>query len=153
MRPVGSLLDQFLKNLGIEEGVSLLRLQRDWPGLLGPPIPSHTFPVDLTEGELLLLVDSPAWLQELKFHRTTIAERLQSYAVRSVKLKYGSLPRQKGRGHSRRMPSGMENEERAKLHEADKAWVEKTVCAIPDPGVRDAIRSAVEKALTHKKKV
>jgi hypothetical protein len=96
MKRAGSLLGPVLRQLGIETGVRLEHMKREWQGLFGKPLSLHMSPGRFSEGELLLYVDSPVWIQQLNYYKQEIISKLGCYGVRDVKFRLGrvSHPRQ-----------------------------------------------------------
>ena len=63
MKKAEAVLGPMLKRLGIESGVKLERVRKDWNDIFDHDLVSHMYPALLKEGELLLNVDSPVWMQ------------------------------------------------------------------------------------------
>ncbi|MFA5353354.1 MAG: DUF721 domain-containing protein, partial [Thermodesulfovibrionales bacterium] len=66
-------------------------LQADWNRIFGEPLSAHTCPVEIRDAELLVHVDSPAWLNQLKFFRDEMINKLRPYGIREIRFKRGSL--------------------------------------------------------------
>ncbi len=54
------------------------KIQRVWASVLSVKALSHTRVVDFKEGVLLVFVDTPAWLYQLKTQKTDLVNRLKS---------------------------------------------------------------------------
>ncbi|MEK7759948.1 MAG: DciA family protein, partial [Nitrospirota bacterium] len=52
----GTILSSVAKQLGLETRLIELRIQQQWPDLVGEPIGSHTWPVQIRFHKLYLLV-------------------------------------------------------------------------------------------------
>jgi hypothetical protein len=145
MRTTGFIIFSLLKDLGIEEKVKFDSLRDKWTTLFGEPLSLHTWPADLRKGELLVNVDSPAWLQQLKFFKKDIIAKLQAYDVTSVKFRHGSIYRQM----TRNLTAG-EPEQKRQLTDSDRGWIEETIADVQDPELRDNLRKAMGKGLARK---
>ncbi len=143
MENAGSILSALLKSLGIEERVRLESIQREWATLFTGPLALHTYPVDIKDGELIVNVDSPAWLQQLKFFKKDMIKKLHEYRIREIKFKHGRIynPR---KGPAKNPVTAHRTRE---LKETDIAWINDTIAGIQDPELKESIRKAMEKAL------
>jgi hypothetical protein len=86
-----SLIIPLIKELGVEDGVRLAEMKKNWDDLFNEPLVSHMSPFMLSEGEVILNVDSPVWLQELNFLKEDIIKKLHHYGVRSVRFRLGKV--------------------------------------------------------------
>jgi len=91
VKRIDHLLIPFIRELGIEDSVRLAEIKKDWYNLFNEPLSSHMSPYKLSEGEILLTVDSPVWLQELSFYKEDIIKKLSSYNVKSVRFRLGRV--------------------------------------------------------------
>lgn len=145
MEKAGSILSSIFKNIGIEDRLTLARLQREWPELFEAPLSLHTCPSSLNNGSLSINVDSPLWLQQLKFFKQAMLSKLETHGINSITFKHGrtNLP-----SHDRaRSCSGQNISKESKLDAADTEWIEQTLSDIDDTELQDTIRSVIEKAL------
>lgn len=144
MEKAGSLLGPVVKRLGIESGVRLSHIKNDWHTLFDKPLSLHMSPSRLTEGELLLNVDSPVWVQQLNFYKREITARLSRYGVREIRFRIGKVSPLK---------SGQEGGQTlSELSGEDARFIEQLVDTITDDDLKSALRSAAEKSLRTKKK-
>jgi predicted nucleic acid-binding Zn ribbon protein len=64
-----------------------------WQQLVGPDIAAHAKPVSLRRGQLVLVVDHPAWASQLRFMTgdlmTRITESTGSGDVREIHIRVG----------------------------------------------------------------
>jgi hypothetical protein len=134
-----SLLAPMIKRLGLSAGVHLGRIRGEWHALFGPTLSAHMSPSKLAEGELLLNVDQPIWMQQLTFHKRQIVEKLGPYGVKDVRFRIGRIHRMKTPGRPSRVPEELSSE--------DAAFVNTLVSGVDDENLRQAIRRAVEKSL------
>jgi predicted nucleic acid-binding Zn ribbon protein len=65
-----------------------------WTELVGPDIAAHATPVSLRHGQLLLVVDHPAWASQLRFMTgdvmSRITEATSSIEVREIHIRVGA---------------------------------------------------------------
>jgi hypothetical protein len=141
VKRAGSLLAPIIHQLGIADGVRLAALKRDWPLLFQDPLPFHMSPSHLSNGELAIAVDSPAWLQELSFSREMLLKKLEPYAVRSIRFRLGRVsdkPSKAGRSQTSQI---------RKLTQKESSVVEEMVSGIGDDGLKGAVKTVLEKAV------
>ena len=105
------------------------------------PLAQHMSPSFLSGNELLLTVDSPVWLQELKFYQGDIITKLALYEVKTVRFRLGRVNADEN--------SETEREKgRAKLLTAhDRSFIEDTVSNIEDEELREVVKKAMGKAI------
>lgn len=144
MKRVDSLLAPLIKNLKLEDAVKLGRIRAGWADIFEKPVSLHMFPAMLKEGELLINVDSPIWMQQLSFYKDKIADKLQGFGVKAVRLRLGKV-----------IPWEKEKGEKILLHKsitADvRSYIEKTVSPIRDEELREGIKKAIEKSIGFKR--
>lgn len=78
------VLDRFLRQHGLQEGMDRVRIKNAWPELMGGMISAHTKEITLKDGKLTLTVDSAPLRQELSFARQKIKELLNEHLARQV---------------------------------------------------------------------
>ena len=141
MRRADSLISTVIRELGIENGLRLAEIKKNWHVLFGEPLSCHMSPCMLSEGEILLNVDSPVWLQELNFYKEDILRKIASYGVRSVRFKLGRV--------STKASSEIRNRKLMvkTLKSAERTYVEETTSQIDDQELRDKVRKALEKSI------
>lgn len=136
----GSFLVPMLKNLGIEEGVRLAQIKNNWQRIFDKQLTVHMSPSKLTEGELLINVDSPLWMQQLSYFAQDISAKLKSFGVTSIRFRLGKVSQQK--------------QDKAcvvrhtELTEDDQAFVGDLCSRISDSSLQEAVRKAVEQSLS-----
>lgn len=136
-----SLLIPLIKELGVEDGVRLASIKKNWNQLFNKPLSSHMFPSMLSHGELMLNVDSHVWLNELRFYKEEIIKKLSSFGVEAVRLRLGRvMPDSK---------SGVKSHGSITkpLTENELDFMEKTVSRIEDQELKDAVRKAIGKSV------
>jgi hypothetical protein len=147
-----SLLAPFLKNLklvpegsnrGIEDTVRLSRIKSVWQNIFEEPVSLHMSPAFLKEGELLINVDSPAWLQQLGFYKEYIIKKLQSasggFDINAVRLKLGKVS-YNNKKNGRAIPK------RNVLTKNEMVFINETISSIQNNELRESIRKAIEKS-------
>lgn len=137
-----SLLTHFIRDLGIEDGIRLSRMKKEWYTLFQKPLSYHVSPCRLSEGELLLNVDSPVWLQELNFFKEEIIKKLGSYGVREVRFRLGRIPR------AENAAATYKKSREKHLKDGELEFVENTVSQVNDEALRVTVKLALEKAIT-----
>jgi hypothetical protein len=135
-----SLLKPLVRDLGIEDGIRFAQIKSHWQTLFQKPLSQHMSPSFLSGNELLLTVDSPVWLQELKFYQQDIIMKLALYEVKTVRFRLGRVnadeKSESGRG------------ERVKpLTAHDRSFIEDTVSTIEDKELREVVKKAMGKAI------
>ena len=142
-----SLLVPLIRELGVEEGVRLASLKKNWNQLFTEPLSSHMFPSVLSNGVLTLNVDSHVWLNELRFYKEEIIKKLSPFGIDAVRLRLGKvIPDTKLRGKRQRPVIKA-------LTEDELDFMEKTVSRIEDQELKDIVRKAIVKSVaTHKPK-
>lgn len=94
----GTILSTVAKQLGLETRLVELRVQQQWPTLVGEPIASHTWPTQIRFHKLYLLVENSVWLQQLTFLKPALLARLNaetgSEFLTDIVLRVGEIPSQ-----------------------------------------------------------
>ena len=142
MHRADSLLKPYIKDLGIEEGIRLSEIKRNWNALFNKPLSLHMFPAMLTRGELLMTVDSPVWLQELNFYRGDILRKLGPYGVGTIRFRLGRVS-------AREKPGATGREDKVKrLSNAEETFIRETVAGMCDETLKESLKTTMEKAIT-----
>lgn len=137
-----SLLKPFIKDLGVSDGVRLAEIKRNWSTLFQKPLLSHMSPSLLSGRELLLNVDSPVWLQELKFYKEEIVRKLSAHGVGEVRFRLGKVSvKEDATGKSK--GSGCKP-----LNPEERGFVQDAISDIDDEGLKGTVKTAIEKAIT-----
>ncbi len=142
MKRADSLLTPFIKNLGIEDGLRLAEIKKNWSLFFDRPLSYHMIPIKLSKGELLLNVDSPAWLQELNFYREDILKKLSSYGIKTIRFKLGKV------SVTEKSESRDKRSEDKQLKSEERLYIEKTASKIYDEALRVSVKQAMRKAIT-----
>lgn len=143
MERADSLLTPLIRNLGIEDAVRQGYIKKEWACIFERPVSLHMSPANLKEGELLINVDSPVWLQQLSFYKETIIKKLHPFGIKTVRFKLGRvLPEKKQDKTTSRRQALTTNEH---------SYIEETVSSIPDQELKDRIKKAIEKSIVFKR--
>jgi hypothetical protein len=145
--PVDSLLNSLFRNLGISERILIETLRRKWHTIMAEPLSNHTAPADMKNGRLVIAVDSPAWLQHLKFLKKEIADKLKPHGVSDIRLKLGNVRIDNQRQITENLapPESFRD-----LTNNDIDRINHAVAEIQDTELRDVIRQAMEKSARRK---
>jgi hypothetical protein len=134
-----SILRPIIKNLGIEEGVRLSRVRKNWHNIFDKPVSLHISPAKISQGKLIINVDSPLWLQQLSYYEKDILEKLRAYGIKNVYFRIGKIYRPK--------KSTAINREKGNLSSEDTSFIIELTNDIGDQTLKDAIQKALEKSL------
>ena len=143
MKKAGSLLDPVLRQLGIEAGVRLARMKSEWPSLFDRPLSLHMSPGGLSEGELLLFVDSPLWIQQLNYYKQEIITKLTRFGVKDVRFRLGRVGLRQVAEESRPLPP---------LSDEETDFIDGLADVAGDHELGRAVRAAAERSLRAKKR-
>lgn len=141
MKRADSLLKPLVRDLGIEDGIRLSQIKRHWYTLFHKPLSHHMSPSFLSGNELLLTVDSPVWLQELKFYQGDIITKLALYEVKTVRFRLGRV------NAAENAETGREGGKAKPLTAHDRSFIEDTVSTIEDEELREVVKKAMGKAI------
>lgn len=143
LKKLSVLISPLLKELDIEDGVRLGRIKKDWQQLFNTPISLHMSPASLKEGELLINVDSPVWLQQINFYKADIIKKLSPFGIGTVRFRLGRVLAKTGVRNQKSRVKRLTTEE--------LSYIEETVSPISDQELRDKIRKAIEKSIASRK--
>jgi len=73
---LGEVVPGVLRDLGLDRELEIQRLLDVWPELVDEKIASHTRATALERGVLVVVVDSPIWMTELRFLKGLLLKRL-----------------------------------------------------------------------------
>ena len=77
---LGEALDQVTSRLKAPRAQVLKLVFEAWEEMVGSVMATHTSPVRLVEGELVVAVDDPAWATEMRFFSAELIGRLNAAA-------------------------------------------------------------------------
>ena len=141
MKRADSLLASVIKDLGIADGVKFAEIKRDWNTIFSQPLSFHMSPSLLTNMELLIFVDSPAWLQELSFFKEEIIRKLEPYGVKSLRFRLGRVA-----SDTRKLVTNRRTGVK-QLTNSEHEIVKQIVSVIDDEGLKDAMKKTIERAI------
>jgi hypothetical protein len=145
VKRVGSLLRPLVREFGIESSIRFIEIEKNWHTLFNEPLSHHMVPYKITEGVILLNVDSPVWLQELNYFKKDIIEKLSLYGIKEVRFKLGQVSKKTG---SEACNQGFRVNT---LTPEEVSYIEETVSLIIDEELRGTVRRTIEKAISSKK--
>ena len=92
----GAILSGLAKRLGLETRLLELRLQHHWHDIIGEPIASHTWPIQIRFKKLYLVVPNSVWLHQLTFLKPTLLAKLRDTVgtelFGEIVLRVGEIP-------------------------------------------------------------
>lgn len=74
--PLGRVSRAFATRMGWEKELRLADLRRIWQETMGDPIARVSYPLSLSEGEIVVACLSPLWKRELSFLEAEVREKL-----------------------------------------------------------------------------
>ncbi len=91
---VDKLVPKVVKSLGLEQRLQESQVFFHWPDIVGKDIARHAQPVSLRNRLLIVAVDHPVWLQELRrYHKDLllqkVRERIGKTAVKDIAFRIG----------------------------------------------------------------
>ncbi len=151
-RMIGRLsvtINKILKARGMQDRLHEYRIFGEWERTVGPAIARHARPIVLRGGKLVLVVDSPAWMQQLSLMKPEIREKLNAglggKTIRDITLKLGEIASSDG-------PSSEEKAALPALTPQDRERIEQYLQAIGDSETREMVRRVIEKDFQSKKR-
>jgi hypothetical protein len=144
VKKVSTLIPRLLKGLGLEEAARFERIRKEWSAIFREPLSLHMSPSSLKNGELLIAVDSPVWLQQISLFKPDIAKNLTAYGVTDVRFRIGRIVKPAGgvkrtnESSPRQWPS---------LGRDDLREIDETVSGLKDSALRENVRRAMEQSL------
>jgi hypothetical protein len=146
---LSTTLARILKTRGLEGRLHEYRIFALWDRTVGPAIARHAQPRALRGKKLALVVDSPAWMQQLTLMKPEIIEKLNRALGREtigdLTMRLGEVA-QSGRPEPDEGPAGEE------LSADEQDTIEQYVRDIPDSDIREAMRRVIEKDFLNRKK-
>lgn len=139
MEKASNTFDEIFKDLGIERRVTVELIRSRWEEIIGQTIACHTFPSSCDTGQLLILVDSPEWLHELRYHENTIREKLKPHGFDRIRFKLGRVRTLKR--------SATDPRRIKKLTASDREFIEETSSCITDSQMREQIKKAIKNSI------
>jgi predicted nucleic acid-binding Zn ribbon protein len=133
-------LGSMLKARGLGGRLNEYRVFGQWDRSVGPVIARHAQPQTVRGKKLTLVVDSPAWMQQLSLLKPEIVEKVNKTlgmdAIKSISLKLGEV---ESREQPEEKPAGQ-----AVLGREDREKIEEYVRGIGDSDTREAVSRVIE---------
>jgi len=144
-----------LERAGLGRIMALQGLCGKWRTIAGEGMAKHSMPVMLKGGTLTLVVDSPAWMNEISLLSPTIIEKLNTElgeeAVSDIRLRQGKV--EDRATHSGAAPAGKFRPVTRPLTAEEEDEIEKALSSIEDGGLKESARRMLLAAYTTKKQV
>jgi predicted nucleic acid-binding Zn ribbon protein len=142
-------LGSMLKARGLGSRLSEYRVFGQWEKAVGPVIARHAQPQAVRGKKLTLIVDSPAWMQQLSLLKPEIMEKVNSTlgknTINDITLRIGEIE-SRDRPPEEPLASPV-------LNQDEREKIADYVRVISDPGIREAIGRVIEKDFLSRKKV
>ena len=148
MEKAGRILGSVLKKHDISKVSTLGRFTGSWDGLVGSSISAHTSPIDLRDGILFILVDSPVWMQQLSFLKAEMLEKLSKHGVSDIMLRLGRVDRTRQSTGSNKVSARQKNRV---LASQDLQLIDNCVRNMENQNLRHHIERLIRNALEHPK--
>ncbi len=146
MEKLESILLSSFENLALRERIAFDHLKRSWLTVCGEPLSLHTFPVDLRSGSLTVNVDSSPWLQQVKFLKKDLEDKLRDFQVREIRFRLGRVAwKHQSRFSVKDAARGLSDEE---LSDADREWLKATLLSVRDEDLRDLLRKTIARTIS-----
>lgn len=146
-RPLGDLLQEELKGLGLAERLREAEIWRLWPEVVGPAVSSRAQPVRIINGTLTVAVSSGPWMQELSFLKGMMKEKLNDHlggeVVREIVLKSGKVDKAAA-------PPIEEPPRKKRLTARQLSFIDEQTAAISDPETREEFAALMRASLESK---
>ncbi len=146
---LSSSLDGLLKSYGFGSKLNEYRVFGKWDKAVGAAIALHARPLAVRGTKLSLVVDSPAWMQQLSLMKPQLIEKVNQMlgrdVIKDITLKLGEieLPQKKEPAY-RPAP--------VKLDAETMQQIDGYVKDLEDEETRDALRRLIEKDFQQKKR-
>ncbi len=151
MRPSGSLdsfsiiLSGLAKRLGLQTHLFEVRLQQQWRAIIGEPVGSHTWPVQVRFKKLYLIVRNSVWLQQLMFLKPTLLAKVNKQAgselITDIAFRVGEIP-------DARTAAPASQSQQQPVNEAAVVEANAHAAAVQDPDLRNRLASLMADAFS-----
>jgi predicted nucleic acid-binding Zn ribbon protein len=137
-----------LRARGLGSRLEEYRVFGQWEKSVGPVIARHAQPQTMRGKKLTLVVDSPAWMQQLSLLKPQIVEKvnrnLGKETIKDIMLRLGEV-------ESRKMSSEAPPVRRV-LGRDELEKIEEYIRNIGDADTREAVRRVIEKDFMNRKR-
>ena len=151
MRPSGSLdsfsiiLSGLAKRLGLQSHLFEARLQQQWREIIGEPVGSHTWPVQIRFKKLYLIVRNSVWLQQLMFLKPALLAKVNEQAgselITDIAFRVGEIP-------NARTAAPASQPQQQPVNEAAVVEANAHAAAVQDPDLRNRLASLMADAFS-----
>ena len=142
-------LVKMLKARGLEGRLQEYRVFGQWEKAVGRVIARHAQPCSLRGQKMTLVVDSPAWMQQLSLLKPEIVEKVNRHlghdAIRDIMLKLGEVSLRAGE-----VPDDLPIH--VELNHDEREKIEYALQGLHDPEIRKAVRQVMEKDFLRRKR-
>ncbi|MBF0241147.1 MAG: DUF721 domain-containing protein [Desulfamplus sp.] len=94
---ISEILDSILKNIRPSSDIGMTTIWQIWSTTVGDAIAKETKPGAFKDGNLIVHVSSSVWMQQLKYLKKDIIDKLNKYLnanmVRDIIFKIGNVDR------------------------------------------------------------
>ncbi len=141
-------LGSLLKARGLGSRLDEYRIFGQWEKSVGPAIALHARPQIVRGKKLTLVVDSPAWIQQLSLLKPQIIEKVNANlgkgTIKDIAMRLGEVEPRTGPSEGPQV--------RAVLGRDELAKIEDYVREISDADTREAVRRVIEKDFLNRKR-
>ncbi len=141
---LSTTIDKILKARGMQSRLPEYRISSKWVNMVGSAIARHAQPRTLRGGKLLVIVDSPAWMQQLSLMKPEIIKKLNNNlgndTIRDITLKLGEIAS---------LPAKFAEREQvpAIITQEEREMIAQSIHDVSDSEIREAIKRMIEKHL------
>lgn len=139
MRKIGVVLPSLFNTLGIEDAVKLKLLRKKWGEIFSSPLRDYTYPKEIKEGFLYVVVSSHAWLNELRLLKDDFLKKLVSYEIKDVEFKFGRIYNSKRNNDI--------NRKNINISKQQEQWINDIVKKVNDDEIRLVLKNLIRKNL------
>jgi len=140
---LSSILHQITQRYGLHPRLQILKFQENWEHIVGETMAQHTLPLSLQYQKLTLLVDNPAWTQQLHFLQPKILEMLRRFTpnieISEIRFKVGPLPKQES-------PMQKEESVPSSISADEKNYIEESLQPIQNIEMKESLRRLMVRA-------
>ena len=148
---VSDLIGKATKRLGAGASPHLFRLSQRWFDIVGDHIGSHTEPIKLYKKQLVIRVDHPAWMHEIRYLTnellTRIKEELSLPELEEIKFELGKISK-----NTKRKIENNAHQALPPLTGDEEDFIETASNEICDDEIRQAAVRAMKLGFRTKKK-
>ncbi len=145
---LSSTLAGVLKARGLQGRLSEYRILVQWEDIVGAVIARHARPQSVRAKKLTLVVDSPAWMQQLSLLKPELIEKVNKNLgkdrIKDITLRLGEIDYSGKRAEEAPAPVPLDAEDRERI--------ERYVREVADPETRAALKRLIEKDFQSRKR-